>query len=254
MATTPGSVSAPPPAPEPQASISPIGRIVGVLFSPKATFEDIARKPNWVLPVILSTLLGVIAMTALNQRVNWREYISQQVEKDPKAAQLTAEQKQQRVEAGAKITPIILYVAGLIGPIISVLLVAAVMMLAYNLLAGAGATFKQSFSITAHALLVQLISTPIFLLVLFLKPPGTLDVENPVATNIAAFLPEESAKWLVTLCKSFDIFTIWILILIAIGFAAVNPRKLKGARSFTIAFVAWGVYVVCHTLWAFIFS
>src|SRR5712691_3248497 len=42
MATTPA------PAPEPQASISPFGRIIGVLFSPKSTFEDIARKPSWV--------------------------------------------------------------------------------------------------------------------------------------------------------------------------------------------------------------
>jgi hypothetical protein len=33
---------------QPQASISPIGRIAGVFFSPKATFEDIVRKPSWL--------------------------------------------------------------------------------------------------------------------------------------------------------------------------------------------------------------
>jgi hypothetical protein len=67
-------------------------------------------------------------------------------------------------------------------------------------------------------------------------------------------LPEESAKWLVALCKSFDFFTFWTLILIAIGFAAVNPRKLKGAKSFTIAFTVWAVFVVLRVGWAFIFS
>jgi hypothetical protein len=91
-------------------------------------------------------------------------------------------------------------------------------------------------------------------LVLFLKPPGTIDPENPMATNLAALLPDESAKWLVALGKSFDVFTFWTLILITIGFAALNPKKLKGAKSFTIAFGVWAAYVACRVGWAFIFS
>ena len=97
-------------------------------------------------------------------------------------------------------------------------------------------------------------STPIFLLVLFLKPRGTIDIDNPVATNLAAFLPEESAKWLATLCKQFDVFTIWTLILMAIGFAAVNPKKLKTGKAIGIAVSVWLVYVVLRTGVAWIFS
>ena len=248
MATSPLPVA------EPQASISPFGRILGVFFSPKPTFEDIARKPSWLLPIVISTILSIIAMVALNQRMNWRDYVSQQIEKNPRSAQLSAAQKQQQIDGGAKFTPIILYVAGVIGPLLSVLIVGGVMMLAYNLLAGANATFSQSLSIVAHAFLVGLISTPLFLLVVFLKPFGTIDVENPLASNLAAFLPDEAAKWLVALCKSIDIFSIWILILIAIGFAAVNRRKLQGAKPFVIVFSVWGAFVVIRTLWAFIFS
>jgi hypothetical protein len=125
---------------------------------------------------------------------------------------------------------------------------------AYSLLAGVGARFSQVFSILAHAGLVGIVSTPLFLLVLFLKPPGTMDPENPLATNLAAVLPEDSAKWLFTLCKSIDVFTFWTLILIAIGFAAVNPKKLKGAKPFTIAFSVWAVFVLIRVGWAFIFS
>jgi hypothetical protein len=248
MATTPV------PAPEAQASISPLGRVIGVLFSPGKTFEDIVRKPGWITPVLVSTLLSIIAVIALNQRMNWREYVVQQMEKNPRTAQLSADQKQQQAEVGAKITVAIVYVAGVIVPILFALLVGLVMMGAYNLLAGAGARFAAAFSIVAHAAMVAIISTPLFLLVLFLKPPGTIDPENPLATNLGALLPEESAKWLVALCKSFDIFTFWTLILIAIGFAAVNPKKLKGAKSFTIAFGVWAAYVVCRVGWAFIFS
>jgi hypothetical protein len=248
MATTPV------PAPEAQASISPFGRIFGVLFSPKNTFEDIVRKPSWLAPILVSTVLSIVAVLALNQRVNWRDYIVQQIEKSPRAAQLSADQKQQQAEMGAKFTVAIVYASGVLVPVLFALVVGLVMMAAYNLLAGAGAKFSTAFAIVAHAGLVGIVSTPLFLLVLFLKPPGTIDPENPLATNLAALLPEESAKWLVALCKSFDIFTFWILILIAIGFAAVNLKKLKGAKSFTIAFTVWAVYVVCRVAWAFIFS
>jgi hypothetical protein len=125
---------------------------------------------------------------------------------------------------------------------------------AYSLLGGASTNFSTAFSITAHAFLTGLVSSPLFILILYLKPYGTADLENPVAANLAALLPEDSAKWLVALGKSIDLFTFWTLILLAIGFAAVNPKKLKGAKSFTIAFGVWAAYVVCRVGWAFAFS
>jgi len=248
MATTPV------PAAEPRAAISPLGRVVGVLFSPKATFEDIVRKPSWLLPVVIATILGIASTVVLNQRINWRDYILQQIDKSPRAAQLSTEQKQQQAEVSAKVTVYIVYAVGALGSMLFALIVGGVMMLAYNVLAGTGASFSQSLGIAAHTLLVGIVSTPIFLLVLLLRPPGTVDPENPVATNLAAFLPEESAKWLIALCKSIDIFTIWTLVLLAIGFAAVNPRKLKGSKPYVVAFSVWGVMVVVKVLWAFIFS
>jgi hypothetical protein len=42
--------------------------------------------------------------------------------------------------------------------------------------------------------------------------------------------------------------------LLAIGFAATNPKKLRGSKSFMIAFSVWAVYVVCHVGGAWIFS
>jgi hypothetical protein len=244
----------PAPVAEPQAAISPFGRIIGVLFSPKATFEDIARKPSWLLPVLISTVLGIASTVVLNQRMDWRDYITQQIEKSPRAANMPAEQKEKQAEISAKVTVYIVYLAGAIGSVCLAVIVGAVMMLAYNLLAGAGASFSQSLGIAAHSLVVGIVSTPIFLLVLLLRPKGTIDPENPVATNLAAFLPEESAKWLLTLCKSIDVFTIWILVLIAIGFAALNPKKLKGGKAYVVAFSVWGVVVVVKVLWAFVTS
>jgi len=254
MATTPVTPTMPAPEAEPQAKISPFGRIVGVLFSPKSTFEDIARKPGWLLPVLLIAVLGVVMGVALSQKVNWREYISQQIEKSPRAAQLSAEQKEQQITVGAKIAPYTVYIGTLIAPIVVVLIVAGIMLLAYNLLAGAGVNYGTSLGIVSHAYVPVLIGNLLFLVVLFLKPPGTLDLENPVSTNLAAFLPEGTPKWLEAAGKNIDIFVLWIVTLIAVGFAAANPRKLKGGKSFTIAFGLLVFWIIIRTGWAFIFS
>jgi hypothetical protein len=186
--------------------------------------------------------------------MNWREFMSQQLEKSPQAAQLSAEQKEQRIEGGAKITPIVTYCIGVIGPILGALIFALIFWGAYSLLGGASTNFGTSMAIASHAFMPGLISSPLLLLVIFLKPPGTLDLENPLASNLAAVLPDESAKWLVALCKSFDVFTFWTLILIAIGFAATSPRKLKGGKPYMIAFGVWAAYVVCRVGFAFAFS
>src|ERR1700686_5873775 len=108
------------PAPEAQSqpAISPFGRIIGVFFSPKTTFEDIVRKPSWVLPVVLLTLFGLGVSFSINQRINWREFMSQQIEKSPQAASMSAEQKEHGIEGGAKFSPVFTYCIGLLGPTI----------------------------------------------------------------------------------------------------------------------------------------
>ena len=248
MATTPI------PAPEMQATVSPFGRVLGVLFSPTRTFEDIVRKPSWLLPVVVSTVLGLLVGVAINQRINWRDFINQQIDKSPQAAQLSSEQKQQRIEAGAKFAPISTYVFAALGPVVVALIVSLIMWGAYSLLGGISTNFGTAFGLTAHAFLTALVSSPLFILILYLKPYGTADLDNPLAANLAAILPDDAAKWLVALCKSIDIFVFWTLILLAIGFAAVNPKKLQGAKPYTIAFAIWAVYVVCRVGWAFAFS
>lgn len=238
----------------PQPKLGTFSRISGVFFDPQGTFKDIAAAPTWIVPVILLLLLSTIACVALNQRMDWRGYVSQQIEKSPQAVNMSPEQKEQRIETSAKMAPIFAYVFGIPVAVLAVLVVAAVMLGAYNLFAGAGANFSQAMGIVSHVFMTSILSTAIFLLVLFIKPVGTFDLDNPVATNLGILVPEDSAKWLMALGKSIDIFSFWMLILIAVGFAAVNPRKLKFGQSFAIAFGVWAVYVLVKVTAAWIFS
>jgi hypothetical protein len=252
MATT--TVGMPDPAPGPQQQISSFGRIFGVFFSPSATFADIVRRPSWVVAVIFSTIVTLAAFAVMNQKVDWREVSAKKIEESPRAANLSAEQKQQQIEMGAKVTPYILYASGVLIPILFAVIVGAVMLGAFNLLGGANTNFSTAMSIVAHANLVFVLSSILLVIILFLKPPGSLDVENPIATNLGAFLPEATSKWLMTLGKSIDVFTFWLLVLIGIGFAATNPRKLKTGSAIGIAFSVWLAFVVCRVGISFIFS
>ena len=253
------TTSMPMPAPEaqsrPKAAISPVGRILGMFFSPKKTFEDIVRAPSWLAPLALIVALALVGVVALNSHFDWRGYITQQMEKSPSTANLSAADKQQRIEGGVKFAPIMAYAFGIPAPIVMLLVVALVLWGIYNLMSGAGVNFAQSFGIVTHAFVpISIIGTFLFLLVLFLKPVGSFDLDNPVATNLAVLLPDEAAKWLVNLCKNIDLLELWKLLLLGMGFAAVNPKKLKGGKSYTIVFGAFAVWVLGRVVWGFIAS
>jgi len=250
MSTTPVVAAEAPEAPGP---INHFGRIIGIFFSPKATFEGIVRRPSWVVPVLLMTVLGIGVAFALNQKVDWRDIASKRIEESPRAANLSAEQKEQQIAMGAKISPPIAYVFGALWPVLGVLVVAAAMLLAYNVIGGANANFGVAMGIVSHAFVVSLLSSLLFVLILYLKAPGTIDLDNPIATNLGAFLPESTPKPLMSLGKSIDVFSFWTLLLISIGFATFNPKKLKG-KSLGIAISVWAIYVAVKVGGAWIFS
>lgn len=250
MATLP----VPTPVEQPTAAISPIGRIFGVLFSPKATFEDIVRTPSWILPMVLFLLFSMGAVIALNSHFDWRQYMTQQIEQNPRTAQLSPEQKQQQIDGGAKFAPIFSYVSGAVIPIVGVIIISLIMMAAYNLFAGAGVNFKTSVAIVSHAFVPTLISSILFVIILFLKPIGDFDLENPVASNLAALFPADAPKWLQAFGRNIDVFLIWVLALLAIGFACTNPRKLKGSKPWAIAFGLFIAWIVVRVGLAFAFS
>ena len=58
---TPIPATSPAPSSGSGGSDSSFGRIFGVLFSPKPTFEAIVRRPTWILPLMLFVFVGVAA-------------------------------------------------------------------------------------------------------------------------------------------------------------------------------------------------
>jgi hypothetical protein len=82
------------------------------------------------------------------------------------------------------------------------------------------------------------------IVVILLKDPADVDLNNPLAADVGAFLPTGTAKWLVAMCHSLDIFSVWVLCLFALGFSAVSPKKLKFGGALVWVVSLWLVYVL----------
>jgi hypothetical protein len=244
MATT--SVS----APETQPRINPFGRIIGVFTSPKQTFASIAGRPGWVAPLLLMMVLATCVGTLLNTKMNWGEYIRHKAQENARFEQLSEEQKDQALAGQVKFWSNFSYGVGIVAVPLSTLIFALIYFGAFNLFRGAGLRFGQAFAITTHAFLPTAISSILALIILPLKTYGDVDPENVVATSLKAYLPESAPKPLLALGGSLELFFIWCLVLVAIGFSAANPKKVKPEASFGIVFGLWAVWVLAKVAWA----
>lgn len=121
---------------------------------------------------------------------------------------------------------------------------------AFNLFTGAELKFGTSFSITAHAFVPTAVASVLGIITLLLKSRGDVDPEHFLASNVGIFLPEGTAHWLEVLGQSLDVFWIWCVVLLAIGFAAANPRKIKAGLAYGTVFGIWFVYVLAKVAWA----
>jgi hypothetical protein len=101
--------------------------------------------------------------------------------------------------------------------------------------------FKAVFAVTSYTVIaVSIIQSVLLILVVQVKGQGELDISNLnsiLASNLGALISSilgEDAlpKFLMRLAGWVDIFAIWRLALLSIGYAAVS-RKLKTATAAT---------------------
>jgi hypothetical protein len=225
-----------------------IGRLTGVIWEPKPVFEDLAARPRWWAPIILLTIMSIVFVVALSRHVGIETIVRQQMEKqfqtNPQMAQLSDAQRERSIGIGMAIAKYGMYFGGVLGVTFSVLLTAAIMLGMMNLLGGAGLKFKQAFSVTAYSFLPTAISTVLTMVVMFLKNPEDFDLQRPLPANLGAFLsPQTTPKWLQGLAGSIDLFTIWVMLLMALGFSVV-AKRLSFAKSLTLVLIPWALYVL----------
>jgi len=240
--------------PAPQAHINDFARLTGVLFSPKATYEDIAAKPSWALPLVILLVLSLAVIAVFGQRVGWRGLVEKRINESSRTADMPADQKAEAIERGAKFAPVFGYVGLLVGFPVAALIVAAVLMAVFNLVAGARVQFVQSLGIVTYSWTPAIIGTIIGLILLFVKAPDTIDIDHLVADNVGAFLSGDTPHWLMTLGTSLNVFVFWTIALAGVGYSAVNPKKISVGKGIALVGICWALWVVVKVAWVGAFS
>ena len=236
--------------PEERPAVGGFSRLIGVIVNPRATFADIARRPTWVLPFLLFCGLSLVVGALLGQKTDWHDFFERQMSKNARFDQMSQTQKDQMLENQVKYAPKVSFLFGFLGTAVTVLLMALIYWGMFNLFTGAGLRFGQAFGITSHAFVPSMIGGVLAIIIILIKPRGEVDPEHFLASSLSAFLPDGSPHWLESLGQSLELFWILSLALLAIGFSAANPKKIKTVPAFLVVFGLWGILVFAKVAWA----
>jgi hypothetical protein len=233
------------PSPEVTGPEGTGGRLVGALFSPRATFESVARKPSWLVPLLLLMAVSVTVVYSYSHRVGWRGFMEKQMAQNSRIAQMSPQQQKVLLERQVRLAPILGYAGSTVGTVVIVLVVAGLFLGAFNIVFGTTIRFKQSLGITTHAFLPGVVKGILGLVVIWAKPPEGIDLQNLVMSNAGAFLSANAANWMKALFTSFDLFAFWIMALLAVGYAAAgSSRKLKVGSALAVVVSLWLIWVL----------
>ena len=239
MTEGPGEpISEVPPASAPPSNESGFARLINVLLSPDEAFASIARRPDWVVPLMLFMVISLVSGYVFAHHVDFIAPAREQMEAQGK---LTSDQINTQLKIAGTISKIAAYCSPVFSAI-AFLVVAAVLMLAYRMMGGEG-DFGQYFSVTLYAWVPQIIQLVIMTIILAMRNELTSAGDLPmlVRSNLAFLVDIHEHQVLFAFLSALDLFTIWSLVLMIIGFAHVS--RFSKQKSAVVLISVWAVWV-----------
>jgi Yip1-like protein len=238
-----------PPASDTAAEVSAVGRIPGAFFSPVRTFESIARRPTWLVPLLIWTILSVVTTAVLLPKIDYEQMTREALQR--RGQTVPEDRMASIVERQKKFGSIFGWVGGAVTPAVLSALVAVVIWGSFKVF-GYDARFSQAFGATTHAYLPGVLKGA-FLLFLVARQE-TVNPQNLgdlLSSNLGFLVPADSSKVLHALLASFDVFALWVVVLLVIGFAAAAKAR-RGAAAGIIG-TLWILTVALRVGWNAIF-
>lgn len=235
-------------APEP-AGLSQAARIIDTFVAPSKTFTDLRRSAAWWAPFLLMVVVSSLFVYTAGQKIGFRKIMENQMQTQPRAQarleNLPADQRERRLDAGAKVTAMISYVFPVI-TLVLWLIIALALFATFKFAAGADVSFKISLAIVIYAALPLLLKSLLaWLSVAAGISPDSFSFQNPIASNPGYFLNPADNLFLYYIASAIDVFLIWTLVLTAIGFTCVS--KVKRGAAFAIVFGWWAVFTLASS-------
>jgi hypothetical protein len=220
-------------------------RLAYTFFAPSKAFTDLRRNANWWAPYLIIAIVGTMFVYVIDQKVGFRKVSENLIQLQPKQAEridsMPADQRQKIMAQQASITRMLSYTV----PVIALLVYAAFAGLLFATLkfgAGAELKYKTLFALIVYTRLPEVLMSLLAMLSLLAGVSGDgFNIQNPLATNPGYFVGPEGSPVLRALLSPLDVFTIWTLILTAIGITCIS--KVKRGTAFAIVF-GWFAIVV----------
>jgi hypothetical protein len=236
--TTPGSgaeLDAPstvePKKPE-KASL--LDDFMDIFYAPSAVFARRANRGFWIPLIIVSVLLGVIffANRDLIEPVMDAEF-ARNMAKNPRTAQMTAEQMATAKSFAGKIGMIFAF----IGPPL-VMLVLGVVIWIVGKFFDAKESVNAAIVVAVFSYVPRVVEGVVNRVEGLFVDPSTINGRYSLTLGVGRFLdPDTTSPLLLGLVGRIDVFTIWITVLIAIGLAVTG--KISRGRAAIAAAIVW---------------
>ncbi|HEY7790262.1 MAG TPA: YIP1 family protein [Vicinamibacterales bacterium] len=217
-----------------------VGRIIGVLVSPVKTFHSIAGKPSWLAPLVLWILAAGVTSAIVTPKMDFQAMMRQRM------AQRGVVMSDQQMQQAVAIQQRFRWIGEVAAVVMPVIIAGLVSLLFFAAFAAAGQksmSYGQSFAVTTHAFVPQSLAG--FATAIVAAGMTTI---NPMAlgdllcSSPACFASGTLAPATHAVLQALDIYVIWTLVLMTIGYAAAArvSRTLTGS----VVVVVWVLYVI----------
>jgi hypothetical protein len=233
----------------PSQELTPLSegqRLVNTFFAPSKTFTDLRRNASWWAPFLIIAIVSLLFVYVVDQKVGFRKVVENQIQSQPKQAdrieRMPADQRQKTMQQQVTVTKIFSYTFS-VTMLVWYAIVDAVLLATLKFGASADVKYKTLFALVIYASVPGLLKSLLAILSLLAGVSNdAFTFQNPVATNPGYFLDPTASPVLRSLLTSFDIFTIWTLVLAAIGITCIS--KVKRGTAFAVVFGWFGVLVL----------
>jgi hypothetical protein len=215
-------------------------RFVGIITSPKATFEAVVRVPKVIGMLALIALLTGASQGALGLTERGRQaQLDFQVQQMERMGMTVTDQMYESMQSRAKYSVYTSFIGTFVFFPIAVMLVAGILYAIFNAIMGGTADYKQVMAVVTHAWVVPTLGAVFGGVMNFIRGSISTSVAN--LGMLLPMLPERS--FAANLAAAVDVFQIWWIITLAIGLGVLYKRKT--ANIATGLFIVWAVIVVC---------
>ncbi len=221
------------PAAEPP-QMSEIGTLGSIFFEPGATFEDLRRKPRFIIASLICLILFTMFLGAFNAKIGYQRVVEERLESSSWYQNQSPEMKKTMLEQQSN--PVMQYVTIGVAPLailVSFLIGGLIYWGGANAMGGS-MTFLRGVAVWVYSSFPPIVVSSLAnILILFLKSPDDIDAvtgqQGLLHANPSFFINAKQMPVLSALLGTFDLFFIWGWILAAIGLRIVGKISTGAA-------------------------